>query len=322
MTSCSECQEFSIGACPVRNLALHLHAGMVGAPGMVSVGQNGPDGSMPDAAEGSLGGMFVMHVGGGASYYFGRSNISATLAAGAGFLLGPPRECSDIVCTNVAKLDAFGVSVQVSVGKEYWVSDYWAIGFAGNVQQLAGHAALGRCQAVQTREHPVQRRQGGFRIGDEHQHVRRWPRTREPGIAGVEEQIVGPFAGGTLDPDRVRAAAGTVQDFLDGVPHRPPERRRRERVLDGQAAGPGECEAVFFGQNRLGPAAAQNHPRTFIEQQACSARGVQGLLERLEDPLAPGQSLLQVDRAAHVGCASLDQHGNSSLSLPRRSFRI
>lgn len=126
--------EFSIGACPVRNLALHLNVGMVGAPSMTSLQQTDPVGSMHDAAGSHLGGMFVMHVGGGATYYFGRSHVFATLTAGAGFLLGPPRECGEIVCIRVASLEAEGFCVRGSIGKEYWVSDYWAIGFAGNIQ--------------------------------------------------------------------------------------------------------------------------------------------------------------------------------------------
>jgi hypothetical protein len=87
--------------------------------------QNNLNGQLAQAAFGGLNAAGVQGVGGGAAYYLG-SNVFF-----AGSLLGSRLLVSDSVGGSWSS--SWGLSFEGQVGKEWWASDNWGLGVAGQV---------------------------------------------------------------------------------------------------------------------------------------------------------------------------------------------
>jgi hypothetical protein len=109
--------DFALGYAIIENLILHANVyGPVIYDPTLEV--NHDEMTLKDGAA------YLMGYGGGITYYFMPVNIYATLAAGAARIRIAPDEGPELGTE-------YGFSMQVIVGKEWWVGDNWGLGIAG-----------------------------------------------------------------------------------------------------------------------------------------------------------------------------------------------
>ena len=71
-------------------------------------------------------------LGPGATYYFGPSNIYLSLSAGIATIDAKVEAADGSIIRDTAR----GYALDFTMGKEWWKSDSWAVGFAGDISYL------------------------------------------------------------------------------------------------------------------------------------------------------------------------------------------
>jgi hypothetical protein len=109
--------DVAIGAMVTRNLALHAN---IGAWAVVdpTLRFNGEEEQIEDTA------VSLVSYGGGFTWYFGSSNAYVTAYAGAAGL--------EFEFEGEAESSETGWAFEVSLGKEWWVSDRWGLGVSAS----------------------------------------------------------------------------------------------------------------------------------------------------------------------------------------------